>query len=68
MTIDFLGAQGGALAIATFTGGSFVAGIMWKFIITPLKIERDESVKELKDRLIGELDFYRELEDRKRNA
>jgi hypothetical protein len=68
MAIDFLGAQGGALAISAFMSGSFVAGIMWKFIVVPLREEKDTANKELKDRLISELEFYRQLEEAKRSV
>lgn len=58
---EFLGPMGGALAVACFVGGSTVAVWMWKFIVVPLKAERDAATNELKQKLIDDLNELRTI-------
>ena len=74
MPIDYLGAQGGSLALAFGAGCTFISSTLWVFIILPMKTESKERKKEtdeirrkLEQHYINELNFYRQLESVRKN-
>lgn len=65
--LDYLGPEGGRLALAFASGCVFTAGVLWKFIIEPLKKDlasETEDAKaarlELANSYLEDRNFYRE--------